>query len=158
MLFIDSLFTPFEMVNQTKIVYPFSLRTIAEALENKIEEDPDFEVWANLVYFHHVEPSESAERIAPYKYFVSNKGRVVNLRDPEDPKYLEETLVDNKIPTVSLIYKKTNQTLDVARAVACSFVFIPDSIVTYLPRNLIVGYRDNDPTNVSANNLEWKLP
>lgn len=158
MLFIDSLFNTIEMAEQTKVIYPFSLKGVSEALEAKLENDPDFEVWSSLLYYHQTAPDVNTSKIAPYKYFVSNKGRIVNLRDMEDPKYLEEVMVDNKIPTVTFVYKKKEEIIEVARAVACSFVAIPDEIGTYLPRDLIVVHRDNDPTNVSANNLEWKLP
>lgn len=161
MQFIDSFLTPEELETHSKVVYPFTLRTISERLEAKLDEDPNYEVFLPLVYFRHkaaLTVPGVAVRIAPYKYFISNKGRVLNLRNPLNPKFLESTLDSSGYPHVVITLKKRPEHLTIHRMIACAFVEIPDPLGSYHPRDLIVIHKDSNKTNFQPYNLAWSTP
>lgn len=161
MQFIESLLTPEELENNKKVIYPFNLKSISEALCAKLDADPNYEVFLPLVYFRH-KPSVTTPgapiKISPYKYFISNKGRVVNLRNPLAPKYLEETVNSDGYPSVTITIRKKAETITIHRAIACAFVGVSDEVAVYHPRDLIVVHKDNDPLNYQPYNLKWTTP
>lgn len=161
MNFLQDLFTPEMAITEKETVYPFGLPLIQERLAIKVAEDPDYEVFAPLVYFRHeaalLVPG-AAVRVAPYKYFISNKGRVVSLRSPLKPKFIDTTLDSSGYPHFAVTIRKHAEVMTVHRAVACAFVAPSGDLKAHHPRDLIVVHKDNDKTNFNPNNLQWSLP
>lgn len=87
---LSDLFTKEELKEYNKTEYPFNLSILHTALKLKLEEDPEYEVWAPLIYYRsaaYMKKSKGRLLLRPYKVFISNKGRVLSLRR-DKPRFL----------------------------------------------------------------------
>lgn len=106
------------------------------------------------------------------KYLISNMGQIKNLyTDKIIKSYLVHTPCDRMItllttaprdislrlrkPKFNEISKK--KCVTVSRLVAIAFIPFPKGVVKYNPRVLTLCFKDNDPTNLRADNLEWRV-
>lgn len=161
MEFLETAMTVNEMKLFRELEYPFNLRVLAETMDAKIKEQPDFEVFAPLVYYRHeaaLTVPGAAVRVAPYLFFISNKGRVVNMRNSTNPKFVDWNLDSSGYPHIVTNVRKKPEPLTIHRAIACAFVPIPESLKGSHPKDLIVTHKDNDKTNFDPANLVWSLP
>lgn len=161
MQFIDTFLTPELLIAAAETAYPFNLQVIGDHLSFKVSEDADYEVFLPLVYFRHeaaLTVPGAAVKVSPYKYFISNKGRVMNARNATNPKFLEPTLDSSGYPHVVVKMGKKSEPLTIHRAIACAFLPIPAELGTYHPKDLIVTHKDLDKNNFQLYNLQWGTP
>ena len=157
MQFIND-FLPPEMLEQYQnMEYPFNLALVQAHLNFKLLEDPATEVFLPLVYFRHEASTTpgTATKLTVYKHFISNKGRVINLRTPNNPKPIEFTIDSDGYPSFTIKQRKKLEHLTVHRAVACAFVPPSGELKGAHPRDLVVVHLDNDKTNFDPSNLKW---
>lgn len=82
MKFLNDLFSTEGLLLYEKTEYPFNLSILHAALKDKLEEDPDYEVWVPLVYYTCKQYKRSKnwpDVIKPYQVVISNKGNVRSL-------------------------------------------------------------------------------
>jgi len=150
---LEDLLTKDELLVYHAPTYPFNLTVLSEALKKKTTENPDYEVWVPLVYYKY-EPfmrKRSDVLVKPYKYFISNKGRVGHLRKKE-PFIHSNWISANYWHTV--VTDKGAQRLMVHRALACSFMPLGELGLSH-PKDLQVNHKDGDKLNIEISNLEW---
>lgn len=161
MEFLETMLSTTEMKLLREFEYPFTLGIINDTLRSKVAHDPDYEVFLPLVYFRHeaalTVPGANV-RVAPYAYFISNKGRIVNLRNSTDPKFVDWSLDSSGYPHIVTNIKKKPEPLTIHRAIACAFLPVPDHLRPMHPKDLIVSHKDNDKTNFDLGNLQWVIP
>ena len=161
MEFLETMLSTPEMKLYREFEYPFTLGIINDTLRSKVAHDPDYEVFMPLVYFRHeaalTVPGANV-RVAPYLYFISNKGRIANLRNSTDPKFVDWNLDSSGYPHIVTNIKKKPEPLTIHRAIACAFLPVPDHLAGHHPKDLIVSHKDNDKTNFDMGNLQWVIP
>lgn len=136
-------------------VYPFNLPTLMEELKKKLKEDPNYEVWVPLVYccYYTTMRMASSSIITLRKMFISNKGRVISTRGGT-PRVLTWSDVDGYCS----FNIKSETTYRCHRAVASSFLPLPDALGGIHPSRLQVNHLDGDRGNPDLMNLEWVTP
>ena len=161
MEFLETVLTTHDMKVYSESEYPFNLGVIYNRLAARSLEDPAFEMFLPLVYWRHeaalTVPGASV-KVAPYLYFISNKGRVVNMRNTTDPKFIEWNLDSSGYPHVVVTIQKKAEPLTIHRAIACNFLPIPEELKGMHPKDLIVTHKDNQKTHFYLDNLKWSLP
>lgn len=138
--------------------YPFSIQVLRSALDKRLETKPDYEVWVPISYYKLTRQMRSlatTARLEPHKFFISNKGNVLNLRYTEPLKtkiyYPEELYPIFGYSSAPGKY----ESIMVHRALAC--LFVPVTINDH-PRNLHVNHKNGDKWDFELSNLEWTTP
>jgi hypothetical protein len=138
--------------------YPFNLSILHTALKLKLEEDPDYEVWAPLVYYKYAKFAGGPSLMqTPHKLFISNKGRVCSLRG-KAPLVLAYCVEEDSYPRFSVRDKKDKPAFMIHRAVACTFISLSEELIHSHPKDLQVNHVDGDKLHFAADNLEWCTP
>jgi hypothetical protein len=161
MEFLETALTTHDMKAYRELEYPFNVGIIADRLAAKLAKDDTFEMFLPLVYWRHeaaLTVPGAAVKVAPYLYFISNKGRVVNMRNTTDPKFVEWSLDSSGYPHIVVNIQRKPEPLTIHRAIACGFVPIPESLKGSHPKDLIVTHKDNNKAHFETDNLVWSLP
>ncbi len=156
--FIDDLFDTEESMKRYKeTLYPFNLTLVKEALDKKLEKDPEYEVFIRIFYYPFVlklKDRLKTDALQPYGYFISNKGRVYS-------SYYKKIM---KPGLNSSGYRQANIPMNgkqigfaVHRAVGCVFIPLKDHHLAagHLPKDLEVNHDDGNKENNDWSNLEW---
>lgn len=124
MVFIDDLLTPEELSAYVKTSYPFNLSILHSALLKKLKTEPDYEVWVPLIYYPLTQLKRSSkwpDVIAPYRVFISNKGRVCTLQK-NGVKFARTNRLKSGYVVFGLSINKRTRCIVIHRALACSFL------------------------------------
>lgn len=96
-----------ELEEYNKTEYPFNLSILHTALKQKLQEDPNYEVWVPLVYYKCevlVTKKNEPLLIQPYKTFISNRGNIQALQ--RNPPVIESRLTAEGYVAVSVTHNK----------------------------------------------------
>jgi hypothetical protein len=161
MNFLEDLFSEEELNRYRLIMYPFSLGMLRSAVDARLSMEPDFEVFIPLVYYkqeNKLLEDGATTIIAPFNWFISNKGRVLSKRFGKPGMILKHEADDNGILQVVSDNKKLNETIVLSRAIGCAFVPLVGDMQLIHPKDLEVNHIDGDKTNLELTNLEWVIP
>lgn len=129
---------------------------LRKALDKRIKEDPDYEVFVPLEYYRW----SSLLRVKrdPYVYLpgylVSNKGRVWSTRGKRN-KFLKVSISAQGYKQVQISINNKNVTLNLHRILGCLFVPLKDNTVGFDLSKLQINHVDGVKTNIPLENLEW---
>lgn len=157
---LEDLLSEEELTQYNENLYPFNLKILDKALKAKVAEDPDYEVWVPLIYCKSADVAKLDRRslvIKPYKVFISNKGRVVSLRE-EEPAWPTMWLQAGYWITRAPTGGEDHGVIRLHRALACSFVPVGDELGGAHPIDLQVNHLDGVKANFTLDNLEWSTP
>ena len=156
---ISDLLTEDELKLYSITVYPFNLSILHKALMAKLQEDPDYVVWAPLVYYkclQYIKDDKSPLAMHPHRVYINNKGDIIS----GSVKGLKEL---SKIPINDYLYTaitrdKRQFNVMVHRAVACTFIPVDPKLGPAHPNHLQVNHLDGIKINCDVGNLEWCTP
>lgn len=153
---LNDLFSPAELLQYEQTLYPFNLSILHSALKQKLELEPDYEVFVPLVYYKYsgLVKNNTFSALTPYKLFISNKGRVISLRDKE-PRELS-LFQTHGYATVALPKPKGHSfNAQVHRILGCCFIPVEEEFSGTHPRDLVINHVDGIKLNIALDNLEW---
>jgi len=151
---VKDLFSVEELKKYQLTLYPFNISLLRSKLDEKLKEDPDYEVFVPLVYYRHSSyVKDNQVELKVYNAFISNKGTVLSKRTGE-PEVLAPH-ISGEYPTVRFTLNKRPCYLKVHRALACAFVPVPDDFKSEHPKDLQVNHMDGIKVNLELSNLEW---
>lgn len=156
--FLDNLMASKEIERYQSIMFPKNIDYLKEILDKKLEEDPDYEVFVQLMYYRLVSKiriDNSPHVVSSPYLFISNKGRVLSTVNKEP---LIRVIHPNKNDYPQVIISSAgnkNISIVVHRAMACTFVPVLKKHSSYHPKELEVNHIDGDKANFSRDNLEW---
>lgn len=155
---VSDLLSKEEFEEYSVTIGPANVDILNRALKKKIEEEPDYEVWAPLMYYklaRFVKNDDSPLIIQPYRAFVSNKGGIISAGCKNGRvKELSKILISGYYYTPITRSRKQINVL-VHRAVASVFVPIGELFKNHTPADLEVNHLDGDKLNPDFTNLEW---
>jgi hypothetical protein len=142
--------------------FPFRNELVFVNLTERLVDEPDYEVFVPLTYYKqeaHMGAKNDNLKVDPYKWYISNKGRVVNLRNSKKPEWIEPTINSSDYPEVQVrLGKNKVEHIILSRALACAFLPLPPELGTKHPKELQVIHLDGDKGNYALGNLQWQLP
>jgi len=158
MNFLKDLFNQEELDSYIVTPFPFNLHLMKSKVEEKVKANPDYEVFVPLVYYKCEELRKDNSLpavIKPYKYYVSNRGRIISLRGKE-PLVITTALNARGYVRFNVSIKGSKQIkLLLHRAVACSFTPVLKELGPVHPKNLQVNHLNGIKENCESTNLEW---
>ena len=127
-------------------------RKLLEHLEN----DPDFELWVPLEYWHYaVSPMQDAQvHFITNNVYISSKGRIYNFRRQVKDEYGDLQPTGYRYGRVT--EGSTKNSFMIHRAVACCFVPKPEELTEINYTLIQANHRDNDFDNNDFRNIEWQ--
>lgn len=147
---LNDLLTPEERNLYHTIVRPFHIQVLRKALDKKLKEDPDYEVFLPLSY-HRYKPSlplGNPEVVDIPTMLISNKGRVRLTKNKGRFAKIQTT------PSGYLAFFGFR----LHRAMACLFTPLNEQLFRTPMTELMVNHIDGDKVNVDLKNLEWVTP
>lgn len=154
---ISDIFSPEELERYQLTVFPFNIKLLRDKLDDKLNEDPDYEVFIP-VYYQKLETNLKeiyTSVLTPYKWFVSNTGRILSKRQNDDGKFLKTFIGSGGYVEISTSFDKRYASMAIHRMLGCAFIPIPEHLKQYHPKELEVNHIDGDKTNYALSNLEW---
>jgi len=142
--------------------FPFNLTELDARLQEKLRENPDYEVFVPLHYCQLERlkrDSSVGPNIKPVGIYISNRGNVISDRDGKIT-----TLKTSTGPEDDIIFHLSNDnnqhTLTLARAMACSFLPVPAELLErgLHPKDLEVQHINGNKLDPALANLRWGDP
>lgn len=154
---LDNLFTQ-EQHNLYLITeYPFRIKILRDALDKKLKEDPEYEVFVPLSYWkleRRMTNKAETALIEPYKWFISNKGRLLSTRN-KDPLIISMGVNSTGYIQSIESTKGKSHSITIHRAIGCVFIPLTEDLGGSHPKELEVNHIDGDKGNFDLGNLEW---
>jgi hypothetical protein len=155
---LETLLTKQQLKEYLSKEYPFNTNFLGQILKEKLEEDPDYEVWAPFFYCKYKpmckDPNSPSVIYSPLM-FISNKGGVCRLRKGE---YLRNKLrkdADGYVMIDAIVTAENRYPARLHRALASVFIPVPPELKLFHPKDLQVNHIDAVKGNFELKNLEW---
>ena len=153
---LEDLLTPKELSLYGDIVKPFNIRVLRKALDRKLKEDPDYEVFVPFEYYRW--ESMLKRDVPSYIYLegtlVSNKGRVYSTRGKRN-KFLKVTVGGVGYKAVQMSIDNKNESFAMHRVLGCLFVPVEKPGIGFDLGKLQINHIDGVKSNIELSNLEW---
>lgn len=152
---VSDLLTPVEYARYQILSYPDNVSILNTALKKKLALDPNYEVWVPIHYYKYL-VLDTAKGVSTFytKYaFISNKGNIHHIRKKTKAPQGHTTQSGHQSSLVRLIDGPVRFSLH--RAVACSFVPLPEKFKHVGHGYAQVKHRDTDKAHNDFINLEW---
>ncbi|MNM18449.1 hypothetical protein D3C81_287420 [compost metagenome] len=159
--FIDDLFPTEElMAYYHSHPFPFNLPLIKDRLDLKLKENPDYEVFVPLYYRkldRLLKDDRSLKVVNPHYLFISNRGNVISNNMVETFQPISVTTNPEGEVIIRVNINNENNTLSLHRALACSFLPVPDHLTAQglHPKDLEVGHKNANKLDFTLGNLQW---
>lgn len=156
---LNDLLTKNEFSLYKELEYPFNIKILNEALKLKLKEDPNYEVFVPLIYFkckQYIKDESSILIFKPARIYINNKGDILS-GSYKGVKLLNR-IVANEYQYTAITRNKRQINVMVHRAVACTFIPVPESFKGAHPNSLQVNHIDAIKLNCCFTNLEWCTP
>lgn len=151
---LNDLLTPFEIEVYNHLP-PSGTWVLENALNKKLKEDSDYEIFAPLRYWKFIENKQcrGSVYIESDKVLISNLGRVVSLQKDLNPNKHDST--EERYFEFNLSFDNKSQPVKLHRALGCVFI-TPKNNVENLPlTRLTINHIDTNRYNNKLANLEW---
>ena len=140
-------------------LFPDTIPTVNDiynALKNKLKEDPNYEVWAPLVYHRsniHIRKNIEVKTITTDNILISNKGRLLSLRKGKKSFLTNRFSISGYV--CCAIANPFLKLVQVHRALASVFIPLPKELEHIPHWDLEVNHIDGIKSNLDIFNLEW---
>jgi len=151
---LSDLLTAEDLQRYHELDFPDNVQIVYDALLAKLETDPDYEVWVPVRYFKYLllNTVTGVKEFYTKYAFISNKGNLYHLRKTpqldvnNDEEEYQQSVVQLTDGTVNF---------SVNRAVATSFVPLPNDLKAYGYYALEVKHKNDRKGDNDFRNLEW---
>lgn len=163
--FLTDLFSKEELEDYQITIPPFKMKVLRDKLDEKIKEDPDYEVFVPLVYYR-VRALQKDKRlnlvVSFHDVFISNKGNLFTIKSKGVHFYKSHSSYGYRLTVIAQGGKRYPILLH--RAMACSFVPVDTSLkrdpktggVLIVDLNhMTVNHLNGVKSSLDLKNLEW---
>lgn len=156
MNFIEDLMTSGEINLYKTIVKPFNIGVLRKALDKKLLEDPEYEVFVPFEYWKGKKRlKEGVDPLVQLDWlFVSNRGRVYSTRGKE-PRFLTPSVGGVGYYYIQVSINNRNNTFAMHRVLGCLFVPPTKDSGSFNPSKMEINHKDGVKLNIDLGNLEW---